>query len=69
MVMATRIVAHKGVLELKTAVVPEAGWQVWKGSVWDFIGILTLDLASRTMERISFSCPKPPSFWALTQGK
>lgn len=50
MVMATRIVAHKGVMELKTVAEPEAGWQVWKGFVWDFIGILTLDLASRTVE-------------------
>lgn len=50
MVMTTRTVAHKGVMELKTAAVPEAGWQVWKGSVWDFIGILTLDLASRTVK-------------------
>lgn len=49
MVMATRIVAHKGVMALKTAV-PEAGWQVWKGSIWDFISILTLDLASRTVK-------------------
>lgn len=30
--------------------VPEAGWQVRKGSIWDFIGILTLDLASRTVK-------------------
>lgn len=50
MVMATGIVAHKGVMELKTAAVPEAGWQVWKGSIWDFISILTLDLASRTVK-------------------